>query len=946
MVRKRFSAFGLAVFALVIGTALSASAPPALQAADWPMWRRDAARTATSEESLPEKLHLQWTRALPAPAPAYRAQRLQFDAGYEPVVVGKTLVVCVPANNSVVAMDTESGEERWRRYLDGPPRLAPAVWNDLVLVGADDGCIYCLSLADGSVAWKFRAVPSRRCLLGNRRMISAWPVRGGPVVADGVVYFAAGVWPLEGVFLYALEATSGKLVWHNDSAGTIFGPQPHGAESLGGVSPQGYLALQGEDLVVPCGQALPAYFDRSTGRLKEFALPTPGRLPGGWFAAFQRGSKDLLLDAQVNSDQHEDKVHQGKGTPGVRSTIYVGDREFKFSEELPGITGDIHTMLAADGKLFVVNRAGQLHALGANEPEQVVRHTATLDSLPQPTSPPSPFIRQTVASAGKRHGYALVWGIENERLLDALLAETRLRVIAADADAAKVAALRRRYDAAGLYGERITILADDPQQIQWPRYFADVLCVAGDGQHVDFQVLRPYGGVAVLAGGSEPPQVVAEASATSKEFTTELSAELCLVRRRGPLTGGTNYTGGWRSEDALVRAPLGVLWFDDTLGHFKRSPQPLFVDGVMISHPKDWRSRHSAGARPPYDLLPTVLSDVYTGRVFADDEARPAALEASQRGRSNPLLSQYRPPYQKDDWKPETPRPGERVNPLTGEKEPRVFPKSYGCDGGVDYGFLYTMRSGAAAFYDKRLESGTSYIAGPRSGCTNSIIPACGVLNVPYFYEGCTCSYPLPVGLALVAMPPEFEQWACWGPGQAEAVRRVGVNLGAPGDRMTEEGTLWLDIPSRGGPSPELQVDIQPKTAQFYYNHALRIRGGEGWPWVAASGVLGARTIAIRGLVAGEYRVRLVFAEPADAQPGERSFDVALNGANVLEAFDIARAAGGAMRGCTQDFEAVSVAADGVLTVALDPVHGTPVLSGIEIVGAGTELAPAWRGQR
>jgi outer membrane protein assembly factor BamB len=52
-------------------------------------------------------------------------------------------------------------------------------------------------------------VPSERKLLGNGRLISTWPVRGGPVVADGRVYFAAGVWPFEGVFVYALDAETG-----------------------------------------------------------------------------------------------------------------------------------------------------------------------------------------------------------------------------------------------------------------------------------------------------------------------------------------------------------------------------------------------------------------------------------------------------------------------------------------------------------------------------------------------------------------------------------------------------------------------------------------------------------------------------------------------------------------------------------------------------------------
>ena len=60
------------------------------------------------------------------------------------------------------------------------------------------------------------------------------------------------------------------------------------------------------------------------------------------------------------------------------------------------------------------------------------------------------------------------------------------------------------------------------------------------------------------------------------------------------------------------------------------------------------------------------------------------------------------------------------------------------------------MRSGTPAYYDKTLESGTVFLSGPRSGCTNSIIPSGGLMNVPYFYEGCTCSYPLPTAMALI----------------------------------------------------------------------------------------------------------------------------------------------------------------------------------------------------
>ena len=90
------------------------------------------------------------------------------------------------------------------------------------------------------------------------------------------------------------------------------------------------------------------------------------------------------------------------------------------------------------------------------------------------------------------------------------------------------------------------------------------------------------------------------------------------------------------------------------------------------------------------------------------------------------------------------------------------------------------MRSATPAFYDKRFESGLVNVSGIRTGCTNSIIPACGLLNLPYFYEGCTCSYPLPCGLALVNMPEEFEQWASWGEGKPEKIAIAG-SLGVVG---------------------------------------------------------------------------------------------------------------------------------------------------------------------
>jgi len=242
-------------------------------ASDWPMYRCDAGRRGVTQDSLSKNLSLAWSRHLPILTPAFNDARLQFDAGYEPVVANGVLLLASSRTDSVKAYDTKTGKELWAFYTDGPVRLAPAIaraaghHGELACFGSDDGFLYCVELATGKLRWKHQAVPSPRRLLGNRRLISVWPVRGGPVVADGIVYFAAGVWPFEGVFVYALEIATGNVLWRIDRLGVMFGQQPHNTQAIGGLAPQGYLLINDDELVVPCSNAYPARLNRHTGEL-------------------------------------------------------------------------------------------------------------------------------------------------------------------------------------------------------------------------------------------------------------------------------------------------------------------------------------------------------------------------------------------------------------------------------------------------------------------------------------------------------------------------------------------------------------------------------------------------------------------------------------------------------------------------------------------------------
>ena len=50
---------------------------------------------------------------------------------------------------------------------------------------SDDGYLYCVDVETGQLIWKFRGGPAAHKVLGNGRLISAWPARGGPVLCDG-----------------------------------------------------------------------------------------------------------------------------------------------------------------------------------------------------------------------------------------------------------------------------------------------------------------------------------------------------------------------------------------------------------------------------------------------------------------------------------------------------------------------------------------------------------------------------------------------------------------------------------------------------------------------------------------------------------------------------------------------------------------------------------------
>ena len=268
-----------AVLLLSLTVAALAADTRTADATEWPLYRRDAARSGYTPEPLPSKLALRWTHVPVAPPHAAwpRSRRMLFDRAPQPVIGEGRVFYGSSVDGMVRASDLNTGRIEWAYPTDGPIRFAPAYWNGRVFVTSDDGYLYCLDSATGALLWKRRGGASDSMLLGNERMVSRWPARGGVTLLDGVVYFAAGIWPSEGIYIHALDAVSGETLWDNPDAGSIYMAQPHGgANAVSGVSAQGHLVATADHLFVPTGRAVPAAFDRRFGKLLYFHLQRHG----------------------------------------------------------------------------------------------------------------------------------------------------------------------------------------------------------------------------------------------------------------------------------------------------------------------------------------------------------------------------------------------------------------------------------------------------------------------------------------------------------------------------------------------------------------------------------------------------------------------------------------------------------------------------------------------
>lgn len=354
-------------------------------AADWPMFRGDAALSGVARTKLPDRLRVRW----------------RFSAGdaFESTaaIVSDTVYVgCDDGHLYAIALET--GKARWsyaavtpsdaesrRSMSDGPAsapaasqparaavasrtggaepnaiRSSPAVFEGMVFFGDDDGVFHALDARNGRAAWTFPT---------GAQIISS------PVPADGRVIFGS----YDG-FLYCLSPRDGKLIWRYETEDRV-----HGTPSV----------ADGRAMVAGCDGRLHVVDVRDGARVAEVPIGSPSgsaaaRLGSRAFIG-TFGNQVLGIDcaAETIAWAFEDRERQQPyyASPAVSDhRVFIGGRD-KLLRAFDAGSGEVKWTFRAGGRidsspvlcggrLYFGASDGVLYVLNAADGREVQRFEA------------------------------------------------------------------------------------------------------------------------------------------------------------------------------------------------------------------------------------------------------------------------------------------------------------------------------------------------------------------------------------------------------------------------------------------------------------------------------------------------------------------------------------------------------------------------------------------
>ena len=251
---------------------------------EWAKYQNDNYNSGVSNESIEFPLVEKWRYianhkpdpAWPEPAKAdlwheipKLAPLVTYDRAYHVSVKNDLLYFASSTDHKIYCLDANTGFEVWTFFTDGPNRTSPVISGENLYFGSDDGYVYCLEAETGKFIWKKYISEKNRKIIGNSQIISSCPVRSGLLIRNDSLFGAAGLFPTDEVYVFALNKNDGSVIWK---------------EKQSDLSPQGYPVLKDSLIYIPGSRSRPYVFNVSDGKL----VKKLGGVAGDYIAATEK----------------------------------------------------------------------------------------------------------------------------------------------------------------------------------------------------------------------------------------------------------------------------------------------------------------------------------------------------------------------------------------------------------------------------------------------------------------------------------------------------------------------------------------------------------------------------------------------------------------------------------------------------------------------------------
>jgi len=188
-------------------------------ASEWPLYRGNPERSSSSKLPSVYTYTPSWQTPVLTPHANglldHSIVSLTLATLSPPVVGCGKLFVAATNRGEIVALNEQSGVEEWRYRAGGRVQTSPTVYGNGCFFGSNDGYVYALSAADGSLMWRTRLAPRERRMLEHGLPESNWPVFGSVLAYRGLLFASAGRNSEAdgGVVVVALNPATGERAW-------------------------------------------------------------------------------------------------------------------------------------------------------------------------------------------------------------------------------------------------------------------------------------------------------------------------------------------------------------------------------------------------------------------------------------------------------------------------------------------------------------------------------------------------------------------------------------------------------------------------------------------------------------------------------------------------------------------------------------------------------------